>query len=360
MSEENKKIFPKVSRESQKKKLYNRLDLDSAKKRLNEETFERITVSFYNYFVIDDPIGFRDELFTKFTELMVLGRVYVAHEGINAQISVPKHNFDAFRGFMYSYAGLNGIRLNVAVDDDGKSFFILKIKVRDKIVADGINDETFNVNNRGNYLKAAEFNKLMSENPDVLLLDMRNHYEYEVGHFENALEVPSDTFREQLPMAIDMAKGHEDKPVVMYCTGGIRCEKASAWMKHNGFKEVYHIEGGIIKYANDVKEQNLENKFIGRNFVFDDRLGERISDDVIAHCHQCSKAFDEHKNCANEACHLLFIQCNECAEKFENCCSAECQEVIHLPEEEQIALRKKAPKSSRIFNRFKDELRLKK
>ena len=359
MNQENKKIFPKLSEYSQKKKLYNRLDLNSAKQKLSEELFPRLTVSFYNYFTIVDPVLFRDELFLRFNELEILGRVYLANEGINAQISLPQHNFEQFKEFLYSFSGLDGIRLNVAVDD-GKSFFILKIKVREKIVADGINDDKFDINNRGTYLKADEFNRLMNENPGVLLLDMRNHYEFEVGHFDNALEVPSDTFREQLPLALEMAKGYEDKPVVMYCTGGIRCEKASAWMKHNGFKDVYHIEGGIIKYANDVKERGLENKFIGKNFVFDDRLGERISDDVIAHCHQCGDSCDMHKNCGNDSCHLLFIQCAACADKFENCCSVECQEIIHLSEAEQIILRKNHPKSSRIFNRFKDNLKLKK
>lgn len=353
---ENKKIYPKLSEKSQKKKLYNRMDLDEARESLVSESFKRITVSFYNYFRIENPIDFRDELFLKFNELGVLGRIYIAHEGINSQISVPEHNFEAFRDFLYSFEGLAGIRLNIAVDDDGKSFLILKIKVRDKIVADGIEDKTFDVNNRGDYLNAEAFNKFMNDNPDTLLLDMRNHYEYEVGHFDTASEVPSDTFREQLPMAVEMAKGHENKPIVMYCTGGIRCEKASAWMKHNGFNEVYHIEGGIIKYANDVKEKGLENKFVGKNFVFDDRLGERISDDVIAHCHQCGKSFDSHKNCANSACHLLFIQCTECEAKYESCCSVECQEVIHLPEEEQVKIRKSKPKSSKIFNRFKDTL----
>lgn len=354
---ENKKIYPKLSEKSQKKKLYNKMDLDAARNSLSNESFKRITVSFYNYFKIENPIDFRDELFIKFNEIGVLGRVYIAHEGINSQISVPEHNFTAFRDFLYSFSGLNGIRLNVAVDDDGKSFLVLKIKVRDKIVADGIEDDAFDVNNRGDYLNAEEFNKFMDENPDTLLLDMRNHYEYEVGHFDKASEVPSDTFREQLPMAVEMAKGHENKPIVMYCTGGIRCEKASAWMKYNGFNEVYHVEGGIIKYANDVKEQGLENKFIGKNFVFDDRLGERISDDIIAHCHQCGASFDSHKNCANSACHLLFIQCPECESKYESCCSVECQNVIHLPEDEQVKIRKAKPKSSKIFNRFKDTLK---
>ena len=126
----------------------------------------------------------------------------------------------------------------------------------------------------------------------------------------------------------------------MYCTGGIRCEKASAYFKHIGFPNTYQLEGGIIKYANEVKNKKLVNKFIGKNFVFDERLGERISNDVVAFCHQCGKPSDTHTNCKNVACNVLFIQCDECASLHEGCCSNECREVIKLPEEEQKLRRK--------------------
>ena len=134
----------------------------------------------------------------------MLGRIYLANEGINAQISVPKENFELLRSYLYSHEPLDGLRLNVAVDDDGKSFYVLDIKVRNKIVADGIADRDFDMVNRGKYVNAEEFNKLTNE-PDTIVIDMRNHYEYEVGHFENAIEVPSDTFREQLPMAVELS-----------------------------------------------------------------------------------------------------------------------------------------------------------
>ncbi len=235
---------------------------------------------------------------------------------------------------MYSIEPLHGIRLNIAVDDDGKSFWVLKIKVREKIVADGITDPAFSMTNKGKYVNAAEMNELMKDK-DTVVMDMRNHYEFEVGHFENALEIPSDTFRDQLPVAVEMMKDKKEKNIIMYCTGGIRCEKASAYMLHNGFKNVFHLEGGIINYAQQVKEQGLDSKFIGKNFVFDDRLGERITEDIIAKCHQCGKPADTHTNCRNSGCHLLFIQCEECAAKFEGCCSKECLDIIHLPEEEQ-------------------------
>ena len=242
------------------------------------------------------------------------------------------------------------------MDDDGKSFWVLKIKVREKIVADGIDDPAFDMANRGKYVNAEDFNKLTAD-PDTIVVDMRNHYEYEVGHFEGAIEVPSDTFREQLPMAADMLKEAQDKNIIMYCTGGIRCEKASAYMLHKGFKNVYHLEGGIIHYANQIKEVGLENKFKGKNFVFDNRLGERITDEIIARCHQCGKPADTHVNCANEGCHLLFIQCDDCKSEWDACCSKECQDFIHLPLEVQKEARKGIDKGRNIFNKSRKRLR---
>lgn len=336
--------------------LHNRISQEELKRRLMEETEPRTTISFYQYFFIEDPQAFRDQLYVHLNALKVFGRIYVAQEGINAQISVPTPNFEAFRNYLYSIEPLNGLRLNIAVDDDGKSFWVLKIKVRDKIVADGIEDSAFDMRNKGRYVDAITFNQL-TDDPNTIVVDMRNHYEYEVGHFERAIEVPSDTFREQLPMAVDMLKEDKDKNIIMYCTGGIRCEKASAYLLHQGFRNVFHLEGGIIQYANKAKELGLPNKFKGKNFVFDNRLGERITEEIIAHCHQCGEPADDHTNCANEGCHLLFIQCKKCAEKYEGCCSTECQEVTHLPLEEQKALRKGIIKDQNIFNKSRARLR---
>ena len=321
-----------------------------------EEKEKRATISFYSYFHIDDPKHFRDFLYTNLYQLKVFGRIYVAHEGINAQISVPENNLEAFKAFLYSIEPLNNLRLNVAVDDDGKSFWVLKIKVRNKIVADGITDDSFDMRNKGSYVNAQQMNTLLQD-PDTIVIDMRNHYEFEVGHFVKALEVPSDTFREQLPMAVDMLQGKEDKNIIMYCTGGIRCEKASAFMLHKGFKNVFHLEGGIINYAKQVKEAGLESKFIGKNFVFDDRLGERITEDVIAHCHHCGKPCDTHRNCKNDGCHLLFIQCEDCAAEYDGCCSTACKETLHMPVERQKEIRKGIDKGQNIFNKSKARLR---
>lgn len=334
---------------------HNRVSQEELKQQLFAETQKRITISFYRYFPIIDPKNFRDDLYQKLNAFKVFGRIYVAHEGINAQISVPEDQFENFKSCLYATPGLDGLRLNIAVNDDGKSFWVLKIKVREKIVADGISDPNFNMENRGKYVDAKTFNEL-TEDPETIVIDMRNHYEYEVGHFENAIEIPSDTFREQLPMAAEMMQASKDKNIIMYCTGGIRCEKASAYMLHAGFKNVFHLEGGIINYSNQAKEAGIPNKFRGKNFVFDARLGERINDEIISNCHQCGKPSDTHTNCANEACHLLFIQCEECREKMNGCCSETCKQTHALPEEVQKELRKGLDKGRMVFNKSRQRL----
>ncbi|MFT3843598.1 MAG: rhodanese-related sulfurtransferase [Lacibacter sp.] len=336
--------------------LHNRISRRELKERIQNDSTPRTTISFYCYFKIEEPKVFRDELYKQFTALGVLGRIYLAHEGINAQISIPSDNVVAFKKQLYSVKELDGLRLNIAVDDDGKSFYVLDIKVRNKIVADGIDDPAFDMANKGKYVNAEQFN-ILTDDPNTVVIDMRNHYEYEVGHFEKAIEIPSDTFREQLPMAAEMMDADKEKNIIMYCTGGIRCEKASAYMLHKGFKNVFHLEGGIINYVNQAKEKDLPVKFHGKNFVFDQRLGERVTDEIISCCHQCGKPADTHVNCANDACHLLFIQCDECKEKMEGTCSNECKEFMHLPEEEQKRLRSGIDKGRNVFNKAKSRLK---
>jgi len=282
--------------------------------------------------------------------LDILGRIYVAHEGINAQISIPEKASDGFREYVNSIPFLHNVRLNIAIQDDGKSFFKLKILVRKKIVADGLDDNTFDVTNSGVHVNAQEFNRL-ADDANTVIVDMRNHYESEVGRFRNAVCPDVDTFREELQHVEDLMKEQKDKNLLMYCTGGIRCEKASAWMKHQGFKNVFQLDGGIIEYARQVKESGIENKFIGKNFVFDERLGERISDDIIAVCHQCGEPCDDHTNCKNDGCHLLFIQCKACAEKFASCCSDECKQILSLPEEAQKEIRKGINRGRQVFKK---------
>ncbi|MDZ4824081.1 MAG: rhodanese-related sulfurtransferase [Flavobacteriales bacterium] len=336
------------------KKLYNTVDRRVLHEQMMQGNEPRVTVSFYKYWPIKNPQLFRDYLFIHWNEMGVMGRTYVAHEGINAQISVPEKNFFWFREHLDTISFLDSVRLNVAVQDDGKSFIKLKVKVRNKIVADGISDPAFNPSDTGVHLDAEHFNQL-TDDPETILIDMRNHYESEVGHFQNAITPDADTFREEIAMVEKMLKGKKEQNIVMYCTGGIRCEKASAYLKHKGFSNVHQLEGGIIKYAQDVKTSGLKNKFKGVNFVFDERLSERISDDVLAQCHQCGNPYDHHTNCRNEGCHVLFIQCPECAQKFEGCCSEDCHHIIQLQEEEQRMVRKGKPAARNVFKKGRSE-----
>ena len=331
--------------------LYNKLSAKERAELIEKAGKERLTLSFYAYAQIGNPQQLRDDLFIKWDSLDVLGRIYVAQEGINAQLSLPADNFEAFKNHLDSIPFLKGIRLNIAIEQDNMSFLKLKVKVRDKIVADGLNDDTFDVTNKGVHLSAKDFNEMLS-NPNTVCVDMRNHYESEIGHFDGAVTPVVDTFRESLDIIeADLREHKEEKNLLMYCTGGIRCEKASAYYKHKGFKNVYQLEGGIIEYTRQVNAEGIENKFIGKNFVFDDRRAEKISDHVIAKCHQCGNPFDVHTNCANDACHLLFLQCDTCKEEMNNCCSTTCKDIHAMPFEEQKELRKGQGNSNDIFKK---------
>ena len=274
-----------------KQQLRNLVDRKVLLERMQTSEECRTTISFYQYAHILNPAFFRDYLFSHWDEMDVMGRTYVAYEGINAQISVPTRRFEDFKSHLYSISFLSGIRLNYSVDD-GKSFFKLTIKVREKIVADGLNDEAFDVCDTGVHLNATSFNELTTKD-DTILIDMRNHYESEVGHFKGAITPDADTFREEIQLVENMLQGQKDRNIVMYCTGGIRCEKASSWLKHKGFPNVHQLDGGIIEYTRQVREKGLENRFIGKNFVFDERLAERISDEVIACLLYTSDAADD-------------------------------------------------------------------
>ncbi len=318
--------------------LENRVNKQILKQRLNTETFKRRTLSFYRYVTIENPAGFRDDLYGKWSELNCFGRIYIAREGINAQMSVPEHNLSAFLQQLDSLPGLGEMPLKYAIVDDGKSFYKLTIKVRPKIVADGLDHDTYDLSKVGKHLSALEFHEIAGQ-PETLVIDMRNHYESEIGRFENAVCPDADTFKDAIQMVIRDYENQKDKKILLYCTGGIRCEKASSFLLHNGFNDVSQLYGGIIEYAQQIKHLGLTSKFIGKNFVFDERLGETIDGQVISHCHQCGKLADTHINCANDDCHLLFIQCADCAEKFEKCCSDECHDIIHMPLEARRELR---------------------
>jgi UPF0176 protein len=321
--------------------LHNRVNADELRERIRKDPTPRTTLSFYRYVILNNTQELRDRLYTDFAELGVLGRIYIAREGINAQLSLPTENLEKFRQYLDDLAEFRNVPFKIAVEDDGKSFFKLAIKVRKKIVADGLDDDSFDVTNVGTHLDAEGFNQAL-ELPGTIVVDMRNHYESEVGRFEGAICPDVDTFKDELPWVVEHLQDKKDNKILMYCTGGIRCEKASAYLRHHGFSDVNQLHGGIIAYAREIKEKGLPVKFHGKNFVFDERVGERITDEVISHCHQCDSASDRHVNCANLACNILFIQCEHCGDQFNGCCSSACMEIVALPEEQQKEIRKAA------------------
>ena len=342
-----------------KKNMFNKLSKEQGLKLLEQEGFERKTISFYRYVIIDSPYELRDELYESWKELGVLGRIYLAHEGVNAQLSVPESNFDEFVKLVHANPFFTHMPFKIAVEDDGNSFFKLTIKVRKQIVSDGLPIDEYDVTNVGQHLDAKSWNNALEKGATVV--DMRNHYESEIGKFKGAICPDVETFKEELPEVKKMLDGKEDEQILLYCTGGIRCEKTSAYLKHHGFQDVNQLHGGIIDYARQLdKDVTLNNNFVGKNFVFDERRGERISDDVISSCHQCGEPFDTHVNCGNVNCNLLFLQCDSCKEKYENCCSVECIEIVNLPIDEQKQLRKGTDNKKMYYSHKRVNLNLNK
>jgi len=315
--------------------IYDRATLEQ---KLAEESFDRTTISFYKYVVFENLTKLRQELYKEWEELSVLGRIYISKEGINAQLSIPSHNLNKFRAAIDAQTELTDVPFKVGLLQSD-SFIKLTIKLKNQIVADGLLDNEYDITNVGRRVEPKEFNEAMDD-PETIVVDMRNQYESRIGFFDGAILPDADSFKEELPMVADMLKGREEKKVVLYCTGGIRCEKASAYLKHRGFQDVNQLHGGIIAYGHAVKNEKIENKFRGKNFVFDERLAERVSEEIVSECDLCGTPSDNQINCANQMCHLLFIQCKICNKKLPNVCSKPCYQVIQLPEDRQRQLRK--------------------
>ncbi|MBL7983795.1 MAG: rhodanese domain-containing protein [Flavobacteriales bacterium] len=337
--------------------LRNLLHPDLLRQRLRTEGVPRTTLSFYRYVRLTDVETFRHTLYQEWEGLGVLGRIYLSQEGINAQVSLPTTKLEAFRANLNSREAFKEVPWKIAVEDDGKSFLKLIIKVKKKIVADGLADDAFDVTNVGTHLDAKTFNQKMEEG--ALVIDMRNNYECLIGHFEGAYLPKADTFRGAIEEVVDMLRQQDAQPpidgnrsvdptgrpanapeILLYCTGGIRCEKASAYLKHEGFTNVAQLHGGIIDYARQLKAEGLKSKYLGQNFVFDERLAERITDDVVSTCMQCGTKSDRIGNCQEATCNMLLVQCESCAAKYNDCCSPSCREIHQLPIEAQRAWRK--------------------
>ena len=319
-------------------RLRNLLGPDILRARLEHAGVPRTTLSFYRYVRLKNVEALRHALYIEWDGLGVLGRIYISQEGINAQVSVPTDHLERFRAALDAREAFANVPWKIAVEDDGKSFLKLAIKVKKKIVADGLADDAFDVTNVGEHLDAAIFNRKMEEG--ALVVDMRNNYESAIGYFEGAYLPKADTFRGAIEEVKEVLKEKKDAEVLLYCTGGIRCEKASAYLKHEGFTNVGQLHGGIIDYARQIKAQGLTSKYLGQNFVFDERLAERITDDVVSTCMQCGTKSDRIGNCHEVTCNMLLVQCEACAQKYANCCSPSCREIHQQPMEVQRAWRK--------------------
>ncbi len=329
--------------------LRNNLSKEECLKKIQVETFKRVSISFYRYVVIEDPKALRDKLFAQWEELGVLGRIYVAQEGINAQLNVPETKLAEFRKSVDSYPEFNNVPFKIGVEEEGLSFWKLAIKDRKYILADGLDFGEYDVTNVGKHLSAKEFNDSLEKG--AVVVDMRNNYESDIGYFEGAIKPDATTFKEELPMTLEALKGKEEEKVLLYCTGGIRCEKASSFLKHHGFKDVNQLHGGIIDYKHQIDREGLESKYKGANFVFDGRTAEKITDDVIGKCYTCKETSNRMTNCANQACHVLVIICEDCSAKSNNCCSDQCTKNSLLPKEEQNKQRKGVKSAGRVVLR---------
>ena len=278
------------------------------------------------YFIgkIDDPQA-EIERHKKFFEAKDFkGRIYISEQGINGQASGSNEAVDAYIAWMRQDPRFRDIDFKIHAAAE-HAFPKMTVKYRRQLVAI---DCEVDFSERGQSVSPQEWKKMLEERgEETLLLDVRNDYEWEVGHFEGA-ELPDlETFR-QFPLYAKKLKETKDPkttPVMMYCTGGIRCEFFSAVLKKEGFERVYQLDGGVIGYG--LQEGN--DKWKGKLFVFDDRLVVPISEDPsepIAVCQHCQESFDVYYNCANMDCNDLFVCCAHCLKEHKGCCCSSCAE----------------------------------
>ncbi|HEV2916700.1 MAG TPA: rhodanese-related sulfurtransferase [Candidatus Babeliales bacterium] len=284
-----------------------------------------IILLFYKYISIEYPKRLLKWQQKICTDLGLKGRIILGHEGINGTVGGSTENIQRYKTIMHAHELFTDI---IFKESEGSAdhFPQLSIVVRDEIVRLGISPEIISAQNAGVHLKPSDSHNLITSNPDdLLILDARNKVESDVGAFEGAIKPPIKHFRE-LPAFIDAHKDiFKDKQVLMYCTGGIRCERASSYIKQiTQAKEVYQMEGGIHSYV----EQYPEGYFRGKNYVFDGRIAVRINADILGHCLLCNTSCDDYTNCINALCNKHFICCQACMTNYNNTCSSICQNLV--------------------------------
>lgn len=280
-------------------------------------------ILYYNFEPIADPGTFCENHKKELKSLGLKGRVYIGSEGINGTLGGTPEQIEKYKQYLRSIKGFEDTEFKTD-ENDTIPFAKLVCKVREELVAihmDGLNPE-----NGGNYLEPEEWRKVMENEDDYVMIDVRNNYESKVGHFDGAITPDLDNFYE-FPQWLDATEKEipKEKKVLMYCTGGIRCEKFSVLMKEKGWKDVNQLHGGILKYA---KEEGGKH-FKGKCFVFDDRLVVPVNKDSlqpIARCEITGKPADSYINCANMECNKLFVCSEEGAKMMDGCCSEECKQ----------------------------------
>ena len=273
-------------------------------------------ISFYRYCPIDNPHKIQEIIRQRCEELHLLGRILIATEGINGAVCGLTEEIEQFKHFVSQFPFLQGLGYR-ELESKEQSYHKLVVRVRREIVRF---DAKVDLTKSGEYLTSRELDKWYDEKRDFVIVDARNEYEYDVGHFKNAIKMPINTFRE-FPSAVKILEQYQDKKVVLYCTGGIRCEKASAYLKEQGFPQVFHVQGGIIEYINKSSGKHWQ----GGLFVFDDRLVNETKT-TITSCKICNDICNTYINCHNLDCDELVIMCADCQRKMNSTCSSECKD----------------------------------
>jgi len=285
-------------------------------------TKQYLILAYYHLVSIENPEQLVKEHKKFFKNLDVKGRLYISHEGINGQMSGEEGACVEYMTWLKQQSGFENVVFKIDAHHEN-IFFKMTIKTREQLVAF---DHKVDLTQRSPHMPPEEWKKHLEGDEDYLLIDVRNNYETDVGYFDGAELPPCKTFREFADYTqeelIEKRAIPKDKKILMYCTGGIRCEYYSAYMKEQGFENIHQLEGGIINYAHKEGDQCWNGKL----FVFDDRLVEKLGDDdkSISACQHCDQMADTYYNCANMDCNLLFTCCKLCLEKHLGCCSDSC------------------------------------
>ncbi len=304
---------------------------------------------YYKYVDIEDPHAIKRWQQELCADLGLTGRILIGKEGINGTVGGTNKATDAYIKAMQEHPLFSDVDFKTS-KGGAEHFPKLRVAIRKEIVTLGIAPEALTPEQGGKHLEPKEVHELLEKHPeDLVILDTRNTYESRIGTFKNAITPEIDNFRdfpEYIENNIDQFK---DKQVLMFCTGGVRCERATAVLQEKGIaKEIYQIKGGIHRYA----EQFPDGYFRGKNYVFDGRIAVKINDDILGSCYLCDKECDKYTNCVNVQCNLQYIACKECLKKLESTCSFECQKLV---QERKVAVRATSARTNSETARSHDD-----